>query len=259
MAVGNEHSIEELKKIRSTAKANVTRKINRLNELMSSNNILQAVEEKNLQAGRDKNDLYETVNEFQLAHNAYHEKLENEEEKSNSSQYCAAVLEEAEKHKMKVNLWLSEQNKNKLVDDVQPDDSISNVSSSRSKKSKVSSVRSSASAKARAAARKAALEAKAASLQKLHELQFEELKLQQRKAEIELRAEIAVAEAERWYTKRVKSKTCIVKYIRTLNCMNIHEKRISFLRVVLSQVRVNSTLKSAFLIYRQTNSWKPLS
>ncbi len=189
MAVGNEHSIEELKKIRSTAKANVTRKINRLNELMSSNNT-QVVEE-------NKNDLYETVNEFQHAHNVYHEKLENEEEKSNSSQYCAAVLEEGEKHKMKVNLWLSEQNKNKLVDDVQPDDSISNVSSSRSKKSKVSSVRSSASAKARAAARKAALEAKAASLQKLHELQFEELKLQQRKAEIELRAEIAVAEAER--------------------------------------------------------------
>ena len=58
-------------------------------------------------------------------------------------------------------------------------------------------MRSSASAKARAAARKTALEAKAASLQKLHELQFEELKLQQRKAEIELRAEIAVAEAER--------------------------------------------------------------
>ena len=41
------------------------------------------------------------------------------------------------------------------------------------------------------------MEAKAASLQRLHELQFEELKLQQRKAEIELHAEIAVAEAER--------------------------------------------------------------
>jgi hypothetical protein len=58
-------------------------------------------------------------------------------------------------------------------------------------------VRSSASAKAKATAKKAALEATAASLQKLHELQFEELKLQQRKAEIERRAEIAVAEAGR--------------------------------------------------------------
>ena len=58
-------------------------------------------------------------------------------------------------------------------------------------------MRSSVSAKAKAAAKKAALGAKAASLQRLHELQFEELKLQQRKAEIEIRAEIAVAEGER--------------------------------------------------------------
>ena len=174
MIEGNEHSIEELKRIRSAAKANVRRKINKLSELMSNNNI-QALEET-------KNDLQQTVDEFQLAHKVYHEKLENEEEKLNSSQYCAAVLEEAEKHKTKIH---------------RPDDSISNVSSSRSKKSKASSVRSSAIAKARAAAKKAALEAKAASLQRLHEVQFEELKLQQKKAEIELRAEIAVAEAER--------------------------------------------------------------
>ena len=63
-------------------------------------------------------------------------------------------------------------------------------------RSKTSSIRSSASAKARAAAKRAALETKAASLQRMHELQFEELKLQQRKAELELRTELAVAEAE---------------------------------------------------------------
>ena len=190
MNEGNERSIEELKRIRSAAKANVTRKINRLSELMSDNNI-QAVEET-------KNDLQQTVNEFQLAHKVYHDKRENEEEKLNSSQYCAAVLEEAEKHKTKIHLWLNDQQRNDaVVVEVRPDDSISNVSSSRSKKSKASSVKSSASAKARAATKKAALEAKAASLQKLHEVQFEELKLQQRKAEIELRAEIGVAEAER--------------------------------------------------------------
>ena len=55
------------KKIRSTAKANVTSKINRLSELMSSNNI-QAVEETKI-------DLYETVNGFQLAHKVYHEEF----------------------------------------------------------------------------------------------------------------------------------------------------------------------------------------
>ena len=186
---GNEQSIEDLKRIRSTAKANVTRKINKLGELISGNNI-QAVKETS-------NGLHEAVNEFQLAHKLYHEKLEDEEEKSNSSQYCAALLEEAEKHQTKIRLWLSEQQKNDIAVEICPDDSISNVGSSWSKKSKASSMRSTARAKAKAAAKKAALETKAASLQKLHELQFEELKLQQRKAEIELQAEIAIAEAER--------------------------------------------------------------
>ena len=189
MGDGNEHSIEELKRIRSTAKANVTRRINRLNELMSSNSV-QAVEET-------KNDLLEIVNEFQLAHNVYHEKLENKDEKSSSSQYCAAVLEEAEKQKLKVDLWISKQHNADVPIDIRPNDSISQVSSVQSKKSKTSLARSSASARARAAEKKAVLEAKAESLKKLHELQFEELKLQQRKAEIELRSEIAVAEAER--------------------------------------------------------------
>ena len=131
MGDGNEQSLEELKKYRSTAKANVTCKINRLSELMSSNNI-QAVEET-------KNDLYENVKEFQRAHNVYHKKLDNEEEKLNSSQYCAAVLEEVEKHNAKVHLWLSEQQKNDIAAEIRPDDSISNVSSLRSKRSKARS------------------------------------------------------------------------------------------------------------------------
>ena len=56
---------------------------------------------------------------------------------------------------------------------------------------------SSASAKVKAAAKKAALEARAAALKNLHELQIEEMRLQQRKAQMELDAEIAEAEAER--------------------------------------------------------------
>ena len=56
MTEENERSIEEQKRIRSAAKANVTRKINRLSELMSDNNI-QAVEET-------KNYLQQTMNEF---------------------------------------------------------------------------------------------------------------------------------------------------------------------------------------------------
>ena len=85
--------------------------------------------------------------------------------------------------------------------DIRPVDSISNAgsfASSRSRaRSKTGSMRSSASAKARAAVKKAALEAKAVALRELHELQFEELRIQQRKTEVELQVEIAVAEAEK--------------------------------------------------------------
>ena len=45
--------------------------------------------------------------------------------------------------------------------------------------------------------KKAALEAKAATLQKLHDLEIEELRIKQRKAELQLQADIAEAEAER--------------------------------------------------------------
>ena len=58
-------------------------------------------------------------------------------------------------------------------------------------------MRSSSSAKARAAAKKAALEAKEHALQRLHELQIEELKIQQIKSQVELQAEIAAAKAEK--------------------------------------------------------------
>ena len=160
MSDGNEHSIEELKKIRSSAKANVTRKINRLNEFMSSNENIHAVEQLVIE-------LNLVLDEFQLAHNEYQRKLVNDEENASSSNYCEAVLEEATKHKARVNQWLSEQRRADQESEIRPDDSVSNISSQRSRKSKASSVRSSASAKATAAAKKAALEARAASLQVL--------------------------------------------------------------------------------------------
>ena len=58
------------------------------------------------------------------------------------------------------------------------------------------SVRSTASSKARALAEKAVLEAKAATLRQIHDSQLQELKLQQRKAELELQGEIAKVDAE---------------------------------------------------------------
>ncbi len=81
---------------------------------------------------------------------------------------------------------------------IQPEDSISNVWSRVSSRasSRRSSLRSTTSSRAKVAARKAALEVQAATLGRLHELEIEELKLQQRKKELHLRGEIATAKAE---------------------------------------------------------------
>ena len=79
---------------------------------------------------------------------------------------------------------------------VRPHDPVSTVGSRVSFHTR-SFASSSASAKVKAAAKKAALEARAAALKNLHELQIEEMRLQQRKAQIELETEIAEAEAER--------------------------------------------------------------
>ena len=75
---------------------------------------------------------------------------------------------------------------------------ISNVGSHISSRSNslCSSTRSTSSAKAKAAAKKAALEAQAETLRRLHQLEIEELVLQQRKQELQLSGEIAAANAE---------------------------------------------------------------
>ena len=69
-----------------------------------------------------------------------------------------------------------------------------------------SSIRSTASSKARALTKRAALEAKAATLKQLHDIQIQELKLQQRKAEIEIKGEIAEADAETGVYEQVEAE-----------------------------------------------------
>ncbi|KAK3744012.1 hypothetical protein QZH41_004822 [Actinostola sp. cb2023] len=82
-------------------------------------------------------------------------------------------------------------------------DSVSNISSrhgskTSSRRSRSSSVRSSAvsDARAMAAAKKAILGAEAATLQRLHQIEEEELRLRQRKKELKLQTEMAKADAE---------------------------------------------------------------
>ena len=87
--------------------------------------------------------------------------------------------------------------------DIRPEDSVSNVGSqdgsrlsTRSRASSRSSTRSSSSAKVKAAARRAVLEAEAAALERLYAIQEEELRLQQRKKQLELQTCIDKAEAK---------------------------------------------------------------
>ena len=154
-----EQSIDELKKTRSSAKASITRKINRLTELMLSNKNAGVVKEIS-------NDLEGVLNEFMTAHEAYNDQLTCKDELEQSASYREGVFEQVRAIKTKIDSWL----KSLVIDDeavvdVHPEDSASNVPSRTSSRarSKTSSTRSSASAKARAAAKKAALETKAAS------------------------------------------------------------------------------------------------
>ena len=131
-------------------------------------------------------------------HETYHRLIKTESEQEESSQYYNSVLEIVSELEQEITSWLNKPALQTSVTpiNVRPRDSVSTVGSRVSFHTR-SVASSSASSKVKAAARKAALEARAAALQNLHELQIEEMRLQQRKAQIELEAEIAEAEAER--------------------------------------------------------------
>lgn len=196
MASGNEQLIDQFKEIRTSAEAHVSEKVNKLNELMAACENIDALKDVH-------KELKEVLKEFQIAHEAYHSLIKNEAEQEESTRYYNSVLEIVTELEKEISSWitrpkppssLADQN-----DNVHPEDSISSVESRTPyrTRSAVSVSRSSASSKARSAARKAALEARAATLQSLHQLQLEELKLQQKRAEVELQAGIAEMEAER--------------------------------------------------------------
>jgi len=90
------------------------------------------------------------------------------------------------------------------------------------------------SAEARSAAKKAALEAKAATLQKLHDLEIEELRIKQRKAEIQLQADIAEAEAERQVFEEAEVKENREREL-------FHRNEVTPVRAALEPVKSAST------------------
>ena len=212
MASKAEQSLERLRKARSSAKANVTRKINKIRELMGNHENLTAVKDL-------LSELHEVLQDFRVVHKAYHSKIESgENDLRESDEYCLSVEQSARELEQQIDSWLRDvqhdlersirtqrlsENNN-----IQPEDSISNVGSRVSSRasSRRSSLRSTTSSRAKVAARKAALEVQAATLGRLHELEIEELKLQQRKKELHLRGEIAAAEAEREVYEQVEAE-----------------------------------------------------
>ena len=191
MASGNGKLIDQLKLVRSSAEAHVSQKVNKLNELMAECENIEALNEV-------REELQQVLQEFQVAHEAYHGLIKTESEQEESSRYYNSVLEIVSELEQEITSWLNKPALQTSVTpiNVRPRDSVSTVGSRVSFHTR-SVASSSASSKVKAAARKAALEARAAALQNLHELQIEEMRLQQRKAQIELEAEIAEAEAER--------------------------------------------------------------
>ena len=135
-------------------------------------------------------------------HGAFCNKLRDEEAIEEAGISYELVSDQIKQLQENIELWLTGIEASEQVKslDIRPEDSVSNVGSTRepimSRRSSASTRSSVSSARAKAAARKAILEAEAATLQKLHQIQEEELKLRQRKDELRLETEMAKARAE---------------------------------------------------------------
>lgn len=179
----------QFKEIISSVETHVSEKVNKLTERMTACENIDALKDV-------QRELKEVLQEFQIAHEAYHRLIKTESEQEESTRYCNSVLEIVSELELEISSWINQPKSPPILEERSEHICLHDSRTSLRTRSAVSS-RSSASAKARSAARKAALEARPATLESLHQVQIEELKLQQRKTEIELRAEIAEAEAER--------------------------------------------------------------
>jgi hypothetical protein len=183
------------------AKANVTKGINKITGLMNNPDSLSTIEDL-------LNELPNVLHEFQTAQNAYHSQIRDENELHESEEYGKAVELSVRQLQHEIDSLVQQVQKNieKSFKDqhvletqalIEPEDSVSNVGSQMSCRShsRCGSTRSTSSAKAKATAKKAALEARAETLRRLHQLEIEELVLQQRKQELQLSGEIDAEQA----------------------------------------------------------------
>ena len=234
MASAKPQSSDDLKAARSFAKTNVTTKVNRLHELLSAREPADAIQ-------RVQIELTEVLQEFKSAHEAYHSQIKTERERQESEKYYDLLVELASELEREISSWITQPDAQRLLTAqstyVAPEDSVSNAGSRNSfhTRSAIGSCTSStASARARSAAKKAALEAKAATLQKLHDLEIEELRIKQRKAEVQLQADIAEAEAERRVFEEAEAEETQERDL-------FHRDEVTPVRVALKTVKSAST------------------
>lgn len=191
----------QLKKSRSSKKGIVTKAQNEIKDMMLNSNNTELVK------GRIE-EFKQLMQDFKDTHTAYHSQLRDEHEIEESNDYYDAVTLLASDLARDVGNWILSQTRSpeaSKLEELRPEDSISNAGSRVSSRSSRHSRRSSSAgsrtssisaAKAKAAAKRAVLQAEAANLEKFHTLQKEELSLQLRKRALELQTEIEKAQAE---------------------------------------------------------------
>ena len=197
-----------LKRSRSGSKAAVTRRQRELLELMKSSDNNDQVRAKFL-------DLEVAMRHFNEAHDKYHAELTDESAIRDSIEYFESVKRMGIAVFQSFDVWLQSaqfklQEELDLAISLHPEDSISNISSTKSKsaassrrrKSKSSASSSlsqsstASSAGLRASAKKAALSVEVAALKTRQDIQLEELLLKQKKENFELETKLAKADAE---------------------------------------------------------------
>ncbi|XP_044182749.1 uncharacterized protein LOC114952001 [Acropora millepora] len=204
-------SLRKLKQTRGSKRGIVTRAQEEIRLLMTDSSNVLIVKEK-------LEHLHKAFQEFARAHVEYHNRLNDECDIDESEEYYKSVDQANGRLECEISSWIIACNRSRFetplaaatreeIDDVTPDDSISNVgsrarsrhsrrsksSSGRSKGSAASSVQS---ARAKAAAKKAMLEVEARKLENWQALKKEELALEMKKKGLELETEIAKAAAE---------------------------------------------------------------
>ena len=194
--------LQQLRRKRSAAKANITKKIKELTEWINSSRTAQEVQTK-------IKEFEDVSNGFLVAHSAYHSRITDEYDKIDSDEYFQGKTNRIENFNITLKEWLANL-KGKLgsvVDEtvLKPSDSASNVGvreqasmvNSRISKSSYRSKSSTAmGARLAVMARKAAIEAEKASFVKKQALEQETLKLEHLKHELQLDTRLAKAEAE---------------------------------------------------------------